>query len=134
MKVARLASKPAAEPRNDFHIVKKGENLADISEKYGIQVAKLKEINRLKKNQIYPNMRLELTSSRVTKTEKPASQAVYHASKPKKGGSTLTGTAEKYNSDARSPKEKNAPKKKVKARPTAKAKTKAAKATRAARG
>lgn len=43
-----------------FHVVRKGENLADISEKYGTDVAILKRINRLKKDRIVPNMRLEV--------------------------------------------------------------------------
>jgi LysM repeat protein len=135
LKVTRLASKITADARNDFHIVKKGEKLADISEMYGIDLARLKEINKLKKNQIYPNMRLELTASRVKKKEKPIRPAVYRTSRSKKGG-TLSGTAEKYDAGARSLKEKDHPKKKAKAqvRPVAKPRAKAGKATRVARG
>ena len=76
-----------------YHIVKKGENLTDISEKYGLDVSTLKEINRLKKDQIYPNMRLELTSH----SKAQAKQAkTYHTVKK---GENLSDISEKYGVD-----------------------------------
>ncbi len=131
-KTARVASKAAAtDPRSDFHIVKKGEKLADISEKYGITLATLKGLNKLKKNQIYPNMRLELTASRVKKTERPVVPAVYHTSKK---GHTIAGKAAKYDTSTQGLKEKSHPKRKGGIRSAMKPKTKSRKATGAARG
>ncbi len=70
----RKESTPASPPRTSIktakqdsktcHIVKKGERLTDISERYGVDVATLKGINRLKKDQIYPNMRIQLVSQK----------------------------------------------------------------------
>jgi len=44
--------------KNKFHIVKKGETLSNIASKYKITVAKLKKINNLKSNVIYPGDKL----------------------------------------------------------------------------
>ncbi len=49
-----------------FHVVKKGENLADIAEKYGTNVAELKKVNKLRKDRITPNMRLQVTARNKT--------------------------------------------------------------------
>jgi LysM repeat protein len=73
-----------------FHIVRKGETLTDISEKYGIEVASLKEMNRLKKDQIYPNMRLDLVAHSKSSTK---GVKKFHLVKR---GETLTDIAEKY--------------------------------------
>jgi len=84
---------PKAEKKKEvkaFHIVKKGERLTDISEKYGVDVATLKEINRLKKDQIYPNMRIELVSKKMTQ---PRPAAKYHTVKK---GENLSDISEKY--------------------------------------
>lgn len=43
-----------------YHTVKKGENLSDISEKYGINVTTLKRVNRLKGDRILAGTRLRL--------------------------------------------------------------------------
>ena len=76
-----------------YHIVKKGESLTDISEKYGLNISRLKEINRLKKDQIYPNMRLEL----VSHAKAQAKQAkTYHTVKK---GENLSDISEKYGVD-----------------------------------
>ena len=90
-------------PRSDYHVVKRGESLAAICERYGIDMATLKEINGLKKGQIYPNMRLALTSH-VIKSEKPPRTAVYHLVKK---GETLSAIAEKYDLDVQTLKEMN---------------------------
>jgi membrane-bound lytic murein transglycosylase D len=73
-----------------FHIVRKGETLTDISEKYGIEVASLKEMNRLKKDQIYPSMRLDLVAHSKSSTK---GVKKFHLVKR---GETLTDIAEKY--------------------------------------
>jgi membrane-bound lytic murein transglycosylase D len=49
-----------------FHVVKKGENLADIAEKYGTNVANLRKVNKLKKDRITPNMKLEVAARNKT--------------------------------------------------------------------
>ena len=90
--------------RSSYHVVKRGESLAAISEKYGVRMARLKEINGLKKGHIYPSMRLALTSHAVKKSEKPARYAVYHLVKK---GETLSAIAEKYDLDVRTLKEMN---------------------------
>ena len=106
MEVAQIAPKAEAVSRNDFHIVKKGERLADISEKYGISLATLKEINKLKKSHIYPNMRLELTSSRVRKTEKHVRLAVYHTTRK---GEILHGNGRKIRHGEQEPQREESP-------------------------
>lgn len=78
------------EAKKTYHIVKKGERLADISEKYGVDVATLKEINRLKKDQIYPNMRIELASQ---KKSRPKLASGYHTVRK---GENLSDISEKY--------------------------------------
>ena len=45
-----------------FYIVKKGDNLYDISRKYKTTVTKLKRINNLRKNTIYPGQKLKVYS------------------------------------------------------------------------
>jgi LysM repeat protein len=96
-KEVRAGTKPAGQTAKKgaktYHIVRKGESLTDISEKYGLDVATLKEINRLKKDQIYPNMRLELVSH--TKTQ-PKRAPSYHTVKK---GENLSDISEKYGVD-----------------------------------
>ncbi len=60
-----LVSQKKAKPKRGwtyqtYHTVKKGENLSDISEKYGIDVVTLKRANRLKSDRILAGMRLRL--------------------------------------------------------------------------
>ena len=83
-----------AEKKNNtkgYHIVRKGENLTDISEKYGVDVATLKQINRLKKGQIYPNMRIELVSEK--KAQPKIAKTSFHTVKK---GENLSDISEKY--------------------------------------
>ena len=88
----RVAEKGKKAPKT-HHIVKKGESLTDISEKYGLDVATLKEINRLKKDQIYPNMRLELVSHAKAQ---PKQAKTYHTVKK---GENLSDISERYGLD-----------------------------------
>jgi membrane-bound lytic murein transglycosylase D len=97
-KGAVAEAKPSAtvekkEIKKTFHIVKKGERLADISEKYGVDVSTLREINRLKKDQIYPRMRIELVSQRKAQ---PKVASRYHTVKK---GENLSDISEKYGVD-----------------------------------
>lgn len=133
-KTVRLAalSEKSSGTRKDFHIVKKGERLADISEKYGIDLATLKQINKLKKNVIYANMRLELTAARGKKKEKSARTADY---RPERKKSVLSGKVAKHTPASKlKVKEKSRPQKKSVVRSAAKPKAKSGKAKRAARG
>ncbi|HUJ69827.1 MAG TPA: transglycosylase SLT domain-containing protein [Syntrophorhabdales bacterium] len=112
---AKTTAKPLARAERDYHIVRKGESLAGISEKYGIELATLKQINKLKKGQIYPNMRLELVSS-TRKIEKPThASAAFHA--PKKGGAKLAAASYKSERSGKAVKETRRAKKTGKARP-----------------
>jgi membrane-bound lytic murein transglycosylase D len=45
-----------------YHIVKKGETLASISDKYGVDIASLKSANRLKNNRIHAKMKLKIVA------------------------------------------------------------------------
>ena len=76
-----------------YHIVKKGETLTGISEQYGVDVATLKQINKLKKDQVHPNMRLELVSHPHGKTK---ASKKYHTVKK---GENLSDISEKYGVD-----------------------------------
>ncbi len=79
-----------------YHIVKKGEKLTDISEKYGVDVATLKEINRLKKGQINPNMRIQLVSEKKVVSEKKAQPKIARTFHMVKKGENLSDISEKY--------------------------------------
>ncbi|MDD5244607.1 MAG: LysM peptidoglycan-binding domain-containing protein, partial [Syntrophorhabdaceae bacterium] len=43
-----------------YHVVKKGETLGSISDKYGTDVASLKSLNKLKSSKIVANMKLKI--------------------------------------------------------------------------
>jgi membrane-bound lytic murein transglycosylase D len=72
------------------HIVKKGETLASISDKYGVDIADLKSINKLKNGKVYPNMELVLASHAEKKNE---AKVKYHTVKR---GETLNSISDKY--------------------------------------
>lgn len=92
---AQAKQAPAKEKKvaKTYHIVKKGETLSGISEQYGVDVATLKQINKLKKDQVYPNMRVELVSQ---SKEKIKSSKNYHTVKK---GESLSDISEKYGVD-----------------------------------
>jgi membrane-bound lytic murein transglycosylase D len=50
----------AAEPRAAFHVVKRGETLFAIAERYGVEVKDLRKMNRIKRNAIQTGQRLRL--------------------------------------------------------------------------
>ena len=92
------------------HIVKKGETLASISDRYGLDLADLKSMNKLKNGKVYPNMKLKLASyaekkqvekkgvekKGVTKNrvaKKPVAKVRYHIVKK---GETLDSISDKY--------------------------------------
>jgi membrane-bound lytic murein transglycosylase D len=72
------------------HIVKKGETLTSISDKYGVAINDLKSFNKLKNGKIYPNMKLRL-ASHVEKKSK--AKVRFHIVKK---GETLTSISDKY--------------------------------------
>jgi membrane-bound lytic murein transglycosylase D len=74
-----------------YHVVKKGETLAGISTKYGIDVTSLKSENDLKTDKVFPNMKLKL-ASHVQKGRQEKS-VKYHTVKK---GETLSSIASKY--------------------------------------
>jgi membrane-bound lytic murein transglycosylase D len=89
--------------RANYHIVRKGESLASISDKYGIETTQLRQINKLNKTHIYPNMRLQLTAHKAV-GEKQVRPAVHHVVKK---GETLSGIAGRYDMDTQTLKEMN---------------------------
>ncbi len=79
-----------SEKTKTHHIVKKGETLASISDKYGVDIADLKSINELKNGKVYPNMKLALASHAKKKSE---AKVKYHIVKR---GETLNSISDKY--------------------------------------
>lgn len=76
-----------------YHVVKKGESLANISDKYGLDIASLKAFNNLKNDRVYPKMKLCL----VSHTEKKDRvQVKYHTVRR---GETLSVISKKYGVD-----------------------------------
>jgi membrane-bound lytic murein transglycosylase D len=75
------------------HIVKKGETLATISNKYGMDIARIKSANNLKTNVVYPNMKLRLVSHIQNKEGRGIK---YHIVKK---GETLATISNKYGMD-----------------------------------
>jgi membrane-bound lytic murein transglycosylase D len=84
-----------------YHIVKKGETLAAISNKYGMDMASIKSVNKLKNNAVHPNMKLRLVSH-IQKKEKR--EIKYHIVKK---GETLAAISNKYGMDMASIKSVN---------------------------
>ncbi|MDR2018229.1 MAG: LysM peptidoglycan-binding domain-containing protein [Syntrophobacterales bacterium] len=76
-----------------YHIVKKGETLSGISSKYGVEMASLKSVNKLRDETVYPNMKLMLAGHQsYKKIEAPRSVRVHTVKK----GETLAQIANKY--------------------------------------
>lgn len=130
----RIVRAPVNNGRNEvpvqnpvFHTVKKGENLADISGKYGTDVATLRKMNKLKRDRIVPNMRLMVAAGKTqptvekndkTRADRPRTTQVrtlqarpaklYHVVKK---GENLTDISEKYSLNVASLKKMNGLKK-----------------------
>jgi membrane-bound lytic murein transglycosylase D len=64
------------------YVVKSGDNLGEISNKYGVSVAELKRWNRLRGNMIKVGQRLKIVTSTVV--EVPAKEEAIAAKEPKK--------------------------------------------------
>ncbi len=120
----RAVVRPVARAQNDYHIVRRGESLAGISEKYGIDLATLKQINKLKKGQIFPNMRLEL-ASHTRKIEKPVRTSA--ASHTQRRGEPRLATAYKSERSGQALKETKRGKKTGKARANTRPRARSAK-------
>ena len=92
--VAKQASRSASSQKLSkptVHTVRSGEYLSGISAKYKISIKRLKQINKLKSNNIYVGQKLKVTESSTPK--KPSTKTVRH--KVRKG-QTLSGLAQKY--------------------------------------
>jgi membrane-bound lytic murein transglycosylase D len=88
-------------PKIIHHIVKKGETLAIISNKYGMDILSIKSANKLKTDVVYPNMKLKL----VNHIQKKAKVGIkYHIVKK---GETLAIISNKYGMDILSIKSAN---------------------------
>ncbi len=95
-KQAQQAKPEKQEQSRTYHIVKKGETLSTISNKYGIDVASLKIVNNLKNDKVYPNMKLKLVKHVQKKDKKDVK---YHIVKK---GETLSTISNKYGIDVAS--------------------------------
>jgi LysM repeat protein len=84
------------ETKAKTYIVKAGDNLTSIADKFGLSVSDLKEWNRLESDVIHEGQVLKLYSSKETKKEtkkKVTSKTQYYTVKK---GDTLAKIAEKY--------------------------------------
>jgi len=83
-----------------FHVVKKGETLSDISDRYGIDEASLRSVNKLRGDRVYPNMKIRLVShveqKKAAAPAKSKKAVRYHTVRR---GETLTSISEKYGID-----------------------------------
>ena len=97
-----LAEIKKAKQRN-YHIVRSGENLGSIANKYGTSVRKLKSWNNLRSNTIYPRQKLIVygkTTSSKTSKHKSKLKNIDNLSKDfhtVKSGESLAIIANKYN-------------------------------------
>ncbi len=87
-----------------IHVVKKGETLASISNKYSINIAELKAANNLKGSKVTPNMKLRLagySQKRTSQKESIQKESVKKKAPVKfhvvKKGETLASISNKYN-------------------------------------
>lgn len=91
--------KDASRSFKTFHVVKRGETLSEISDRYGIDEDCLRTTNRLKGSRVYPNMKLRLVShveQKKTSSKKAVSRSKkvrYHTVRK---GETLSSISDKY--------------------------------------
>lgn len=95
-KAVRKAPSPARQPT--VHVVKKGESLTTIANRYGMSVTSLMAVNKLKNDTVHPNMKLRLASYEQTKAAPKKPPVKYHVVKK---GETLTTISNKYNVDVK---------------------------------
>jgi LysM repeat protein len=109
-KGVKTAKQAGTTEKKSVHVVKKGETLASISEKYGMDIDSIRAENNLKSDKVYPNMKLRLASF-VEKIEKPARKPAKKTGKTKvhvvKKGETLSSISGKYGIDVSSLREDN---------------------------
>lgn len=75
------------DPENQrYHVVKRGENLSVIAQRYRVSLRNLKRINNLKSSRIYPGKKLRISSNRYHRKEKYRVQR----------GDTLGGVARRH--------------------------------------
>jgi membrane-bound lytic murein transglycosylase D len=92
-------------PVKAFHIVKKGETLSEISDRYGIDESSLRAANNLKGKRVYTNMKLRLVShaepgkAETKKTPAGAARGKKIRIHTVKRGETLSSISDKYGVD-----------------------------------
>jgi len=95
-RIKKHISPDAKKPVKTYHIVKKGETLSAISNKYGIDKEELMKANNMRSEKVYADMRLKLVKHNETKKAK-ATTYRYHIVKK---GETLSAISNKYGIDA----------------------------------
>jgi len=96
-----IVSRTTASTKSQYHIVKKGENLSAIAEKYDLTNNEIKTWNRLKNNKLFAGQKLRVAppiSHNPSQASQPApknngAHPVYHKVK---SGETLFAIAKKY--------------------------------------
>ena len=86
-------AKPSAKATNGVHIVKSGESLGLIANKYRCTISDLKSWNNLKRNTIYPNQKLKVVKPAVAVVSDKNVKYIYHTVKK---GDTLWDIAQEY--------------------------------------
>jgi membrane-bound lytic murein transglycosylase D len=72
-RIATSDAMPKSHGRTKYHTVRRGDNLSEISEKYGVTIAELKKWNKLKSNKIPLGRKLKIVVSdneRIASVEK----------------------------------------------------------------
>lgn len=76
--------------------VKSGDSLWSIANKFNISVAKLKSLNNLTSNVIFPNQSLKVSGSTTTSSSNTSTSTSTGSTYTVKSGDTLSGIAAKY--------------------------------------
>lgn len=80
-----------------YHLVKRGESLSSIANKYRVEVQDLKVWNKLKRTAIVPGQRLKISEPNyATKKNSIEKKTVNYVTYKVKSGDTLSGIAQKY--------------------------------------
>ena len=86
-----------------YHRVKKGENLADIADKYGLTLAELKKKNKIKGSKIKPNQRLKIKDAEtvmLVNTIQPSDNRITQLSDNKVQSDTTTKSTQNISNAA----------------------------------